>query len=174
MRKKLLPAIVCAFLLLPLSTSSQIATGGAYRLEQSVTASGGGESAGGIYKIEGTTGQAAAGIGTTAAPYAQIGGFWTPPILAPTAAGVILGGQVVTAGGTGISGATITLTGGSLTAPLIVRTNNFGYFAFPSIAAGQLYVLTVRHKKYAFAQDSRVLMLLDDRRDIVFQADWEN
>jgi hypothetical protein len=77
-----LMSIAWVFLLLTGTAKAQTATGGAYKLEQSVIASGGGTSTGtsagaaNTFSISGTIGQSAAGTEMSAAPYAQTGGFW--------------------------------------------------------------------------------------------------
>ncbi len=79
-----------AFLLLALTgaISAQVATGGDYKLEQTVVASGGGASkdaTNNVYKIEGTTGQSAAGTQSSSMLFSLKSGFWTAPPFAPTA-----------------------------------------------------------------------------------------
>ncbi len=185
--KFLLAAILFA---LTSTVNAQIASGGIYALERSVIASGGGESTGGNFKIEGTGGQSAAGVTMTNSTFSLTGGFWIPVQLAPTAAGVSVGGRVINSLSqqqtdevlnpkeiqnlSGIGGAHVTLTGGPLTAPRVVLTNRFGFFEFTDVEAGHYYVVTVRHKKYGFAQQTQAFTLFDNRCDIVFQANWEN
>lgn len=74
-----LMSIAAVFLLLTGTEKAQVATGGNFKLEQSVIAGGGGTSAGAAntYSLSGTIGQSAAGAEMSAAPYAQFGGFWT-------------------------------------------------------------------------------------------------
>jgi len=93
---------------------AQIATGGNYTLDQSVIASGGGNSSSGNFKIEGTAGQSAAGTRQINVPYNFYSGFWTAqPTFAPTAAGVTVGGRVLMISGQGIRNARITMTSGN-------------------------------------------------------------
>ncbi len=72
--------------------------------------------------------------------------------LAPSAANVSIGGQFITShgkGGQGIAGVTVYLTdeaGNVQTA----RTNAFGYYEFPEVAAGMTYIATARHRQYQF------------------------
>ena len=90
---------------------AQIATGGAYALEQAVIAGGGGQgSAGGTFTLDGTVGQAVAGDAVSGPPFAVTSGFWNSTPLAPTAATVGVTGQVRTANGAGIRNAVVTLT----------------------------------------------------------------
>lgn len=164
----LLLALFLAAIFSPLNAPAQIATGGQYTLDQSVIASGGGESGDAIYKIAGTTGQIAAGTYMSGGDFTQIGGFWTPPLFAPTAAGLTVGGRVVDGKNIGISDAIVTLTGGMLTAPRVKRTNPFGYFKFEDVEAGWFYVLQVQHRRYGFRQNSEAFTLTENRTDIVF------
>jgi uncharacterized repeat protein (TIGR01451 family) len=73
-----LMSVAAIFLLLTGAIKAQVATGGNYKLEQSVIASGGGTSAGAAntFSITGTIGQPAAGTEMSGAPFAQLGGFW--------------------------------------------------------------------------------------------------
>lgn len=100
---------------------------------------------------------------------------WTAGVpLAPTAAGALIEGRVMTIEGQPVNNAFLILAGGTLTAPRTVRTNQFGYFRFEDVEVGQAYVLSVRNKQYGFAQNPRVFVLTEDLRDIIFEATWEN
>lgn len=150
----------------------QIASGGAFTLEQKVVAGGGGESvdsSGVIIQIEGTLGQKAAGTLMSGGGFSQYGGFWTP-MLIPTAANASISGRVIAGKNTGVKDVTVTLSGGMLTAPQVVRTNNFGYFKFENVEVGYFYVLRVRHKNLDFENDTQVFTLNDNLEEIVFQA----
>ncbi len=61
-------------------------------------------------------------------------------------------------------------TGGNLTEPLTAVTNQFGYYHFEGIEAGQTYIITVGHKRYAFSEPSRVIELFDNLSDLDFVA----
>jgi hypothetical protein len=167
-------AIIIVFSVTP--TAAQVASGGNYTLNQAVVASGGGTSnnAGNNYKVEGTSGQPAAGTFANAGTYSIRSGFWSPNPFAPTAAGASISGRVVTASGAGIRSVSVVLTGGNLSTPRTVRTGTFGNFTFEDVTVGQVYTITVQGKKYNFPQNSQVISLLDNVTDIVFQADWEN
>lgn len=86
-----------------------------------------------------------------------------------TAAAVSVGGRVVNANGYGIGRARITLANaaGQLRT---VMTNNFGYYRFPSVDSGEIYMLSVDAKRYEFDKPSRVLVVLDDVTDADFIA----
>lgn len=60
------------------AAKAQVATGGNYKLEQSVIAGGGGTStdAANTFSVTGTIGQPAAGTVTSNSPFSQLGGFW--------------------------------------------------------------------------------------------------
>jgi hypothetical protein len=158
------------------AVSAQIASGGSYTLNQAVVASGGGTSndAGNLYKVEGTSGQAAAGTLSTSSAYTTRGGFWAPNPFAPTAAVVGIGGRVLGTGNEGLRNVTVTLTGGTLSTPRVTRTNTFGNFKFEDVEVGQVYTVSVQSKKYGFPQESQVFSLMDGISDILFQAAWEN
>lgn len=156
---------------------AQIASNPPYTLDQSVIATGGGTSDGGvnnIYKVEGTGGQSFAGTQSGNENYSIRGGFWSSSPLAPTAAHASLSGRVVGVEGTGLGNVVVTLTGGTLTVPRTARTNPFGNFKFEDIEIGQVYVISVKNKKYGFIQDSFIIMPMEDLTEIVFQASWEN
>jgi hypothetical protein len=95
----------------------------------------------------------------------------TVTLLAPTAAGVSVSGQVRTAGGVGIGGATLLLTGGSLTEPLVARTNPFGYYQFDEVPAGGTYLVEISSKRYSFSQPSQVINVQDSVTGVDFIVD---
>ena len=86
--------------------------------------------------------------------------------LAPTAASVTLGGRV-TAGGLGVSGATVSLTD-QAGATRSARTNSFGYYRFESVPAGEIYTLTAQSKRYSFAP--RVFFVAEALADVDLTA----
>lgn len=93
--------------------------------------------------------------------------------LAPTAANVSVGGRVVTAEGSGISYAIVTLTdiqGNSRT----VRTNSFGRFTFYEVAVGETYIISIQSKRFVFSQNAQVVNVMEAINEIVFTADFEN
>jgi len=90
---------------------------------------------------------------------------------APTAASVSVGGRVLTAQGSGIRNAVITLTGGSLTQPITTRTSSFGYYRFDEIPAGATYILTVGSKRFSFTNPSMIISLSDEINEANFVAE---
>lgn len=164
-----------AFLLLAgPAAEAQVATGGAYALDQTSVAAGGTASTGGAYRVEGTSGQTAAGVNSSGAGYGLLSGFWQPLAAAPTAGTTTVGGRVVRMGGAGLGGAVVTLTGGRLTAPRTTRTNQFGNFFFDGIEVGETYVVSVAHRRYGFPQSSQIVTVMDSVADLVFEAGWSN
>jgi len=153
---------------------AQIASGGTYRLEKSVTVTGGASgaaaSAGGEFSVEGTIGQFGVGTASQVAPYTFYPGFWTPAPLAPTAASVSLGGRVVTAKGRGINNARIALTsaGGEMRYAV---SSAFGYYRFTDVPAGEIYILTVYSKRFTFTSPTQIVTLADARDDVDFIAE---
>jgi hypothetical protein len=95
----------------------------------------------------------------------------TVSLLSPTAAPVSVTGRVTAPNGTGIGGAILTLSGGSLEQPMIARTNPFGYFIFDGVPAGATYLLEISAKRYSFSQPSQVIQAQDNVADVSFVAD---
>jgi hypothetical protein len=86
----------------------------------------------------------------------------------PTAASVVVGGRAVSPNGQGLSGVTVTLTGGSLTESRHAKTNSFGYYFFGEVPSGEIYILTAFSKRYPFENPTRVLSVFDDVSDADF------
>ncbi len=87
--------------------------------------------------------------------------------VAPTAAGVSVGGRV-TVGGRGLTNAVVILThsnGQTRTS----RTGTFGYYRFDDIAAGQNVIITIVSKRYQFAP--QVVSVMEDIENLNFFAD---
>src|SRR5215204_227996 len=105
-----------------------------YTLEKTAVAGGGSEGgAGGIYALDSTTGQAAAGNARRGGSYAMTVGFWSfNPPLAPTASTVSISGRVLTPDGQGIRNANLILTGGAGELRY-AQTGSFGYFRFENV-----------------------------------------
>ena len=142
-------------------------TGGAFTITQSVIASGGGQnSAGSTFSLDGTIGQALAGTQSTGGSFNVRGGFWAAQF-APTAAGASISGRIKTESGKGIRNVQLTLTG-STGEIFYARSGTFGYYRFDDIPVGQSYILTVSAKRYLFAENTRIITLLDELTDIDF------
>lgn len=92
-------------------------------------------------------------------------------LLAPTAAGVLLSGRVLTASGRGIRNVRIVVEGGDLAWPIVVTTNSFGFYRFTGLAAGQSYIVTVKSKRFGFASPVRVVNAGDGIANLDFTAE---
>ena len=149
---------------------SQIAAGGAFTLRQSVAAGGGEKSAGGTFTVENTGGQSIAGQLAAADQFSLVAGFWTPEQLVPTAAHVSIGGRVTTADNAGIRNARVTLTN-SMGEIRTTLTGTFGSYRFADVAVGEVYILSVSTKKYAFASAAQVVSVQEAQADLNFIAD---
>lgn len=80
-------------------------------------------------------------------------------IAGPTASGVSIDGRVVDTSGRPVRNALVTLTG-DLSFQRVVRTNQFGYFAFTDIPVGAAYVISADSKQ--FAVPPRILSVSDN------------
>ncbi|MEP7212326.1 MAG: carboxypeptidase-like regulatory domain-containing protein [Acidobacteriota bacterium] len=107
----------------------------------------------------------------TAAVNTVFRGVAAAPALAPTAARVSLAGRVLTANGEGLKNAVVVLEGGSLTQPRTAITGPFGYYAFGDLPAGLTYILSVKSKRYSFADPTRVVSLDTELLDANFIAE---
>ena len=166
-------ALFVTLIALGSQAGAQIATGGSYTIEQGFVANGGGSSNGTIYKVEGTSGQPAAGVISSGGLYRAKGGFWQAnPLIATGNASI--SGRVVLEGARGVTNARVTLSGGNLTTPRVVITGRRGTFAFEDVEAGRTYILTVVSRRYGFEQPSHVISVMDNVTDIIFQAIWQN
>jgi hypothetical protein len=102
---------------------------------------------------------------TSLSPFAVVNGF------APTAAESSISGRATTASGRGIRNVVIQINGGNLAEPKYARTNQFGYYRFTGLDAGQTYVLNVSSKRYSFANPTRVITLNEDLTDEDFVSE---
>lgn len=93
--------------------------------------------------------------------------------VAPTAANATISGRVRD-GKNGLSNVVVRISGGNLTQPISVKTNNFGSYKFANLSVGETYVLTVASKKYYFPQATKIVNLLDEISDFDFEAETEN
>jgi hypothetical protein len=100
---------------------------------------------------------------TTGAPTPQAA-------LQPTAAGVAIGGRVVTADGRGIGNVRVTMAdqAGQVRFAL---TSPFGYYQFTDVSTGESYTVSVSSKGHTFGEPTRVVTLNDAVDDMNFTAD---
>lgn len=87
----------------------------------------------------------------------------------PTAANSSISGSV-RSGKNGIANAIVTISGGNLYSPKMVRTNQFGMYKFDELEVGQIYTLTVSSRKHSFQQDTMIVNLIDEITDANFTA----
>ncbi len=88
-------------------------------------------------------------------------------ITGPTAAGVSVGGRVISPTGIAVNRARIlvTMPNGEVRTAI---TNAFGYYQFDEIEVGETYVFTVEHKQYTF--NPQVLNITDAVENLDFTA----
>lgn len=145
-------------------------TGGTYRIEKTVVASGGAASAGGGYSLTGTAGQTLAGGFLQGSGISEYSGFWNAAPLAPTASNVSIGGRVLTANGLGIRNARVMLTAPD-GAIRFSSTGSFGYYRFDDVPVGAAYVLTVSSRRFVFTNPTRVVTVSDELANLDFIAE---
>lgn len=118
-----------------------------------------------LYTVNLDTG-AATFVGSIGTANINVGGI-AAETAGPTAATVSASGRVVKAKGAGgISNASVTIFNATTGAEQTVRTNAFGYFSFAELPAGNLYIFSVRHKRYRF--EPQVLQMLESHDDLIF------
>ena len=81
-----------------------------------------------------------------------------------------ISGRVVDASGMGIAKAQMVLVNGATGETKITMTGPFGYYTFTGLDVNEMYVLNVRHKRYAFGEKQRTVSLFDDMADVQFVA----
>jgi hypothetical protein len=87
--------------------------------------------------------------------------------LASTAANVLAGGRVTTSDGRGISNVRVTITD-SNGATHSVLSDEFGYYSFDDIQAGETYIFSVSHKRYSFNQSTQVHSIVEETNQVNF------
>ena len=106
--------------------------------------------------------------GSFLAPVSPQNGNYQITMLGPSAAGVTIGGRVLSPGGSGAANARVLVTnqfGETRTA----ITNSFGYFRLENVAAGADYLFEIRHKRYSFAP--RVINVSEELNELNFTAE---
>ncbi len=91
--------------------------------------------------------------------------------VAPVAANASISGRVAASDGRGIRNVVVTLAGGNLSQPRVIRSSTFGYYTFEDLEVGETYVLTVNSKRFTFSVPSRVITLNENVEDADFTAD---
>lgn len=79
-----------------------------------------------------------------------VGVGWALNFIAPTAAGVSIGGRVLTEDGRGIYKARVSLTDANGNTRTVI-SNQFGYYRFNDTEIGQTYIIDAVHKNHQFA-----------------------
>ena len=80
---------------------------------------------------------------------------------APTAASVSISGQVRTETGRGIGKVRVSLLNAAGENRRVL-TNPFGYYRFDGVNVGEIYILSVRAKRYQFNNPTRILSVTDE------------
>lgn len=93
---------------------------------------------------------------------------FTFDVCAPTAAGSLLKGRLLTQNGRGLSNSEVMLTNVNTGEIRFVRSGSFGYFTFEDLPSGDFYILNVSSKRYRFEQQS--FTLNGDLIDLVLTA----
>lgn len=156
------------------AASANAQSGGSYGVTQSLLGGSGGSSSGGSYSLDGSGGQPLAGGESSGGGYGATSGFWSALPFAPTSAGIVISGRVEDTSGRPIKNLTVMVSGGTLTAPRVVKTNNFGMFTFAGMEVGHTYVVGVVSSRFGFPNQNFVLTPMDSVSDIVFRAGWRN
>lgn len=147
-----------------------VISGGQFTISKTVVAGGGGDLQQGQTKTGNTVGQTVAGRQSSGGTFTLYSGFWTPDAFAPTAAAVVVGGQIKAADGRGIRNVRVTIAYPNGQTKSIL-SGSFGYYRFAEIPVGAAYVISVAAKQYVFTQPAQVRMILEDTPDIDFIAD---
>jgi hypothetical protein len=90
-----------------------------------------------------------------------------PTFMTPTAATVSVSGQVLAPKGRGLANARVTLTDSS-GATFSTLTNDFGYYEFSDVIAGETVIIEVKSKLYVFPV--QVLNLSEETNGLNFVA----
>jgi hypothetical protein len=165
-RSPIIFALVVASML---AIAADAQSGGQFAIDLSVIATGGSTSSGGLFTVQGTVGQPAAGARVEGRPFRHTSGFWLPELLEPTAAYVSVSGRVTTQKGSGFAQTALTLTDSKGNVRQTV-TNTFGYYRFDDVEAGATYILAVDLRKYRFNDSPRVIMVEDELSNVDFVA----
>ncbi len=88
----------------------------------------------------------------------------------PTAGPVSVSGRVVDSFGRGISGARLSISDAQTGATWTTLSNPFGYYTLSGPIAGSFYMMTVSHKRYTFADNTRTFSLNEDIAGVDFIA----
>lgn len=144
-------------------------TGGTFDLSHSVIASGGASNMiGDALSADVTIGQALAGTTSSGSTFTVHGGFWFQD-QRPTAATVSVTGRAISAEGRGIRNATLTLSNSRGESRSVI-TGPRGNYAFNNVPVGETYVMTIRSRRFQFANPAQVIAIVDNVSDLDFTA----
>jgi hypothetical protein len=148
-----------------------VSIGGAFTLEKNVIAGGGKPMNQDALSQNSTAGQAVAGIRSIGGQFSLYSGFWTPEQVAtlPTAASVVVGGRILTAGGRGIKNVRVNIAFPSGETRTTV-SNAFGYYRFAEIPVGETYVFRAVAKRFQFIETALARNIVGETQDIDFVA----
>ncbi len=90
--------------------------------------------------------------------------------LAPTGASSSIQGRATVNGKRGVSRAQVTLTNTNTGQTIVGYTNQLGYFNFQDLPVGDVYAISIGHKRYTFPISSQTFQLLDDSQSVEFIA----
>lgn len=90
--------------------------------------------------------------------------------LTPSAADATVSGRVVDSNGRGISGARIQVTNATTGVVSSILSSTFGYYAVSELESADTYIMTVDHRRYQFANNTRTFNLNEDLTNEDFVA----
>lgn len=88
--------------------------------------------------------------------------------LGASAASVKLSGRATLTDSRGVGGAIVTLQNLSTGERRSVTTNTFGYYSISDVEVGQFYMVSITHRRYRFAENSRFFTLESDLAGLDF------
>lgn len=86
----------------------------------------------------------------------------------PSAASVSLSGRATLMDSRGVSGAIVTLQNLSTGERRTVTTNTLGYYSISDVEVGQFYMVSITHRRYRFAENSRFFTVQDNLEGVDF------
>jgi len=90
--------------------------------------------------------------------------------LTPSAAPASISGRAVDSFGNGIGGARVTVVDAQTGDTFSAITSPFGYYTIEGTEIDNFYVMTISHKRYTFADDTRSFTLRDNLTGVDFVA----
>lgn len=84
---------------------------------------------------------------------------------------LMIGGNSILAGGSSIRNASVTISGGNLSAPVTTYTDGFGYYNFQGLQSGATYTVTVSAENTSFAQPTQMITLQTSVSNLDFTAE---